>query len=101
MPTTSNWDSMAILPFRAPTALPFEDKTYDLVMEFHPEVVSFHFGLPHKNLIARVRRAGAKIISSATSVDEACWLEDQGCDVIIAQGFEAGGHRGYPKWLTL
>jgi nitronate monooxygenase len=92
---------MAILPFRAPTALPFEDKTYDLVMEFHPEVVSFHFGLPHKNLIARVRRAGAKIISSATSVDEACWLEDQGCDVIIAQGFEAGGHRGYPKWLTL
>ena len=80
---------------------PFDDKMCDLVMEFHPEVVSFHFGLPHKNLIARVRRAGAKIISSATSVDEACWLEDQGCDVIIAQGFEAGGHRGYPKWLTL
>jgi nitronate monooxygenase len=73
---------------------PFDDKMCDLVMEFHPEVVSFHFGLPNKNLIARVRRAGAKIISSATSVDEARWLEDHGCDAIIAQGYEAGGHRG-------
>lgn len=63
-------------------------------MEFHPEVVSFHFGLPDKNLLARVRRAGAKIISSATCVDEARWLEDQGCDSIVARGYEAGGHRG-------
>ena len=66
----------------------------DLVVEFHPEVVSFHFGLPDKKLLARVRMAGAKIISSATSVDEACWLEDERCDAIIAQGYEAGGHRG-------
>jgi len=66
----------------------------DLVLEFQPEVVSFHFGLPDKNLLARVRRTGAKIISSATSVDEARWLEDQGCDAIVAQGYEAGGHRG-------
>src|SRR5580704_5119630 len=73
---------------------PFDDKMCDLVMEFHPEVVSFHFGLPDKNLLARVRRADAKIISSATSVDEARWLEDQGCDAIVAQGYEAGGHRG-------
>jgi nitronate monooxygenase len=73
---------------------PFDDKMCDLVMEFHPEVVSFHFGLPDKNLLARVRRSGAKIISSATSVDEASWLEDQGCDAIVAQGYEAGGHRG-------
>jgi nitronate monooxygenase len=73
---------------------PFDDKMCDLVMEFHPEVVSFHFGLPDKNLLARVRRAGAKIISSATSVDEARWLEDRGCDAVIAQGYEAGGHRG-------
>jgi nitronate monooxygenase len=72
----------------------FDDKMCDLVMEFHPEVVSFHFGLPEKRLLARVRRAGAKIISSATSVDEARWLEDQGCDAIVAQGYEAGGHRG-------
>ena len=59
-----------------------------------PEVVSFHFGLPDKNLLLRVRRAGAKILSSATSIDEARWLEDQGCDAIIAQGCEGGGHRG-------
>jgi nitronate monooxygenase len=64
------------------------------VTEFHPEVVSFHFGLPETNLLRRVRESGATIISSATSVDEARWLEDQGCDAIIAQGFEAGGHRG-------
>jgi nitronate monooxygenase len=73
---------------------PFDDKMCDLVVEFHPEVVSFHFGLPDKNLLTRVRKAGAKIISSSTSVDEARWLEDQGCDAIIAQGYEAGGHRG-------
>jgi nitronate monooxygenase len=73
---------------------PFDDKMSDLVMELHPEVVSFHFGLPHEKLLARVRETGAKIISSATSVDEAHWLEDRGCDAIIAQGYEAGGHRG-------
>ena len=60
----------------------------------HPEVVSFHFGLPDKDLLHRIRSAGVKILSSATSVDEARWLEDQGCDAIIAQGLEAGGHRG-------
>lgn len=72
----------------------FDEKMCDLVMEFHPEIVSFHFGLPEKNLLRRIRSAGAKILSSATSVDEARWLEDHGCDAIIAQGFEAGGHRG-------
>jgi nitronate monooxygenase len=72
----------------------FDDKMCDLVTEFHPEFVSFHFGLPEKNLLLRVKRAGAKILSSATSVDEARWLEEQGCDAIIAQGLEAGGHRG-------
>src|SRR5215831_2447848 len=73
---------------------PFDDKMCDLVLEFQPEVVSFHFGLPERNLLTRVRRTRAKIISSATSVDEARWLEDQGCDAIVAQGYEAGGHRG-------
>ena len=84
-------DSNASIPnFGAP----FDEKMCDLVMEFHPEVVSFHFGLPDKNLLLRIRKTGAKILSSATSVTEARWLEDQGCDAIIAQGFEAGGHRG-------
>ena len=73
---------------------PFDEKTCELLEEFHPEVVSFHFGLPDRGLLERTRRAGSKILSSATSVDEAQWLEDQGCDAIIAQGFEAGGHRG-------
>lgn len=57
-------------------------------------MVSFHFGLPEQNLLKRVRATGAKIISSATTVEEARWLEDQGCDAVIAQGYEAGGHRG-------
>ena len=72
----------------------FDDKVCDLVVEFHPEVVSFHFGLPEEKLLQRVRDSGAKIVSSATSVDEARWLKDRGCDAIIAQGYEAGGHRG-------
>jgi len=73
---------------------PFDEKMCDLVEEFHPEVVSFHFGLPEAKLLRRVKDAGAKIISSATTVDEAQWLEDRGCGAIIAQGYEAGGHRG-------
>src|SRR5215471_13014186 len=84
-------DSAAVL---SSNRAPFDDKMCDLVLEFHPEVVSFHFGLPDRDLLARIRRTGAKIISSATSVDEARWLEDQGCDAIVAQGYEAGGHRG-------
>jgi nitronate monooxygenase len=66
----------------------------DVVEELKPEVVSFHFGLPTKPLLERVRRAGAVILSSATTVAEAHWLEDAGCDAVIAQGSEAGGHRG-------
>ena len=85
-------DSNTSIPSSA--RAPFDDKMCDLVEEFHPEVVSFHFGLPDKNLLLRIRKTGAKMLSSATSVNEARWLEDQGCDAIIAQGLEAGGHRG-------
>ncbi len=73
---------------------PFDSAMCDAVAELQPEVVSFHFGLPPKDLLARVKATGAKIISSATTVEEACWLEAEGCDAIIAQGYEAGGHRG-------
>jgi nitronate monooxygenase len=66
----------------------------DLVAELKPNVVRFHFGLPEKKLFSRIRATGAKILSSATTVDEARWLEAQGFDAIVAQGFEAGGHRG-------
>ncbi len=73
---------------------PFDSTLCELVAEMKPEVVSFHFGLPDKELLTRVKAAGAKILSSATTVDEARWLEQNGCDAIIAQGVEAGGHRG-------
>ncbi len=74
---------------------PFSDAIADLVEPFRPPVVSFHFGLPSPALMARVRGWGSKILSSATTVDEALWLQQQGVDAIIAQGLEAGGHRGH------
>lgn len=85
-------DPSASIPSSSRT--PFDSAACDLVVEFKPKVVSFHFGLPPKDLLARVKATGAKILSSATTVDEARWLESEGCDAIIAQGFEAGGHRG-------
>lgn len=77
-----------------PGRLPFSDEAADVLDEFKPAVVSFHFGLPSDALLERARRHGAKILSSATTVEEALWLEAHGIDAIIAQGFEAGGHRG-------
>jgi nitronate monooxygenase len=77
-----------------PGRLPFGEETTALVEEVRPEVVSFHFGLPPEALLERVRRTGAQIWSSATTVDEARWLQARGVDAIIAQGLEAGGHRG-------
>jgi nitronate monooxygenase len=65
-----------------------------VVEDYRPEVVSFHFGLPDEALMRRVRAAGARIISSATTVAEAKWLEARGVDAVIATGLEAGGHRG-------
>jgi nitronate monooxygenase len=81
-------------PTPAAARAPFDSTMCDLVEEFAPEVVSFHFGLPEQNLLERVRATGSKIISSATTLEEARWLEDHGCDAVIAQGYEAGGHRG-------
>ena len=74
--------------------LPFTADSADVLAEFKPPIVSFHFGLPSAELMARVRLWGAKILSSATTVDEARWLEAHGVDAIIAQGLEAGGNRG-------
>ena len=76
------------------TRQPFDDRMCELVVEFRPEVVSSHFGLPDERFVGRVKDTGAKIISSATFVEEARWLEERGCDAIVAQGSEAGGHRG-------
>ena len=77
-----------------PGRAPFDEKLCELMLEKKPAVLSFHFGLPEKKLLNRARNCGAKIISSATTVEEARWLEAEGCDAIVAQGNEAGGHRG-------
>jgi nitronate monooxygenase len=77
-----------------PGRAPFSDAAADIVEAFRPAVVSFHFGLPSDALLARVRSWGSQIWSSATTVAEARWLEQKGVDAIIAQGLEAGGHRG-------
>ena len=81
-------------PVPSSSRTPFDSALCDLMQEVKPEVVSFHFGLPERALLDRVKSTGAKILGSATSVDEARWLENEGCDAIIAQGLEAGGHRG-------
>jgi len=77
-----------------PGRAPFSHEAADVLAAFRPAVVSFHFGLPSADLLARVRSWGSKILSSATTVDEARWLAAHGVDAIIAQGLEAGGHRG-------
>jgi nitronate monooxygenase len=77
-----------------PGRSPFSAEMAEVLAEFRPPIVSFHFGLPAEDLVARVRGMGATIIASATTVAEAKWLEARGVDAIIAQGTEAGGHRG-------
>lgn len=77
-----------------PGRLPFSAESADVLEVFKPPVVSFHFGLPAPELLDRLRGWGAKILSTATTVEEALWLEAQGVDAVIAQGLEAGGHRG-------
>ncbi len=77
-----------------PGRAPFDSHTADILEAFEPPVVSFHFGLPSPELVTRVKSWGATILSSATTVEEARWLEANGADAVIAQGVEAGGHRG-------
>lgn len=73
---------------------PFGEEHCQLVEALRPAVASFHFGLPDASLLQRVKTAGCRVISSANTVAEAVWLANRGCDAIIAQGTEAGGHRG-------
>lgn len=77
-----------------PSRAPFDDDMCAVVEQCKPEVVSFHFGLPEARLLDRVKALGCKVLSSATTVREAQWLVHHGCDAVIAQGYEAGGHRG-------
>src|ERR1700727_1689346 len=81
-------------PPAGPVRAPFDTRLCAVIEEVRPAVVSFHFGLPPPDLLSRVKAAGALILSSATTVAEARWLEQRGVDAVIAQGREAGGHRG-------
>lgn len=74
---------------------PFSHEAAEVLEAFRPAVVSFHFGLPAPDLLARVKRLGSRVLSSATTVREALWLQAEGADTVIAQGLEAGGHRGH------
>lgn len=94
---TPYYREFGIDPAAVPTGAgrtPFDENAAELVEAFRPAVVSFHFGLPNDELLGRVKATGARVISTATTVDEAVSLEQRGVDAIIAQGLEAGGHRG-------
>jgi nitronate monooxygenase len=91
----SYYDEFGVEPGNGgPLRLPFGADMCAVVEELRPEVVSFHFGLPDRQHLDRVKAAGAVVIGNATTVDEARWLDQRGVDAIIAQGFEAGGHTG-------
>ena len=77
-----------------PGRVPFSHDSADVLEAFRPAVVSFHFGLPAPDLLARVKGWGSLVVSAATTLAEAQWLQAHGADAIIAQGLEAGGHRG-------
>jgi nitronate monooxygenase len=81
-------------PIPSSNRTPFDANFCAAIEELKPEIVSFHFGLPDLPLLRRVTGAGCLVMSSATTVEEARWLEARGCDAVIAQGNEAGGHRG-------
>ena len=85
-------DPAAPVPSSNRTA--FDSAMCDVVEETKPEVVSFHFGLPEPGLLQRLKAAGFLVMGSATTAAEAQWLEARGIDAVIAQGYEAGGHRG-------
>lgn len=91
------YDEAGIDPANVPSGagrVPFSHAVADVVEPFAPPVVSFHFGLPAPDLLARVKSWGSRVLSSATTVEEALWLQAHGVDAVIAQGLEAGGHRG-------
>ncbi len=94
---TPFYDELGIetMPEAKPTHYPFAENVFEVMVEAAPKVVSFHFGLPETAMVEKLKSNGSVILSSATTVSEAKFLEDNGADAIIAQGFEAGGHRGF------
>lgn len=78
----------------APAPASFTDETLSLLLDLRPPVVSFHFGLPEAEALQALKDAGIKLLASATTVAEARKIAEAGLDAVIAQGWEAGGHRG-------
>lgn len=93
-PYFTQYDLQPSLNNSGSSRMPFDHQIADAIEVYTPPFISFHFGLPDDDLLARVKSWGTKIVSSATTVEEALWLEEKGVDAIIAQGLEAGGHRG-------
>lgn len=93
-PHYRTWGLDPDIAWPAANRAPFDARVADVLEAFRPSVLSFHFGLPAPSLLARVRGWGTRILSSATTLAEAEWLQEQGVDAVIAQGLEAGGHRG-------
>ncbi|HEX4693280.1 NAD(P)H-dependent flavin oxidoreductase [Sphingomonas sp.] len=78
-----------------PLRRPFDEAMAAMVEAVRPTIVSFHFGLPAPDLLARVRASGALVFANATALDEIHWLDNAGVDAIVLQGEEAGGHAGW------
>ncbi|KWA22155.1 NAD(P)H-dependent flavin oxidoreductase [Burkholderia territorii] len=76
------------------TSFVVDDAMLAMLVEEKPAVVSFHFGLPSDDAIAVLKRAGVTLFASATNLDEARQIAAAGIDALVAQGIEAGGHRG-------
>ena len=75
-------------------AVEFDEARLEALLDLRPPVVSFHFGLPPRDVMEAIRGTGMRVLASATTVAEARHLEDHGVDAVVAQGAEAGGHRG-------
>jgi nitronate monooxygenase len=74
---------------------PIDGATVEILERWRPRVLSFHFGLPEPGLLRRTKAWGALVLASATTLAEGQWLQAHGADIVIAQGIEAGGHRGH------
>src|SRR5262249_19548366 len=71
-----------------------DDEMMDVLLELRPKVVSFHFGLPPQEKISRLKDLGIVLLATATNLNEAIQVARAGIDAVVAQGYEAGGHRG-------
>lgn len=76
------------------TSFLVDDDMLAMLLEERPAVVSFHFGLPGKDRIRALKAAGIVLLATATNLEEARSIEAAGIDAVVAQGYEAGGHRG-------